>query len=277
MPVALPPWLSRLRRTEVVDRVREDSRSGHGTPLGVPADAVPDAIGWGQADFDQPFGGLNPDDRVLLYAHWNQRGHLEELTTVFRHVFGTNRPDNPIVVDIGCGPCTGGLAVAATLESGSGFDYIGVDRSETMRRFGKRIAAAARAFEEAPPFRAHWARDLPSISWGDPPGWRPVIVIVSYLFASPTLDAGALADQLEDLFHRLGRGQVMVLYTNSTKPRPNLPLADFHEKLTAAGFRRRADHEETIEVERSTGPKSRAFRCALWHRPLRDRFRPGTV
>lgn len=277
MPVALPPWLRRLRKTEIVDRVLKDSRSGEGTLLGVPADAAQDAIGWGQADFDQPYGDLSSDDRVLLYAYLNQLGHLEELTAVFGHLFRTNRPDSPIIVDIGCGPFTGGLAIAAMLESESSPDYIGVDQSKAMLRFGKRVAAAALAYDEVPRLRAHWARDLPSISWGDPPGWRPVIVIVSYLFASPTLDAGALADQLEALFHRLGRGQVMVLYTNSTKPRPNLPLADFHEKLTAAGFRRWADHEETIEVERSTGPKSRAFRCALWHRPLRDRFRPGTV
>lgn len=272
MRVELPSWLLDLRRTEVVHRVRDDPRSADGAPLGVPEDAMQDAIGWGQADFDQPYDGLSPDDRVLLYALLNQLGHLEELTAVFRHLFQTKRPDSPIVVDVGCGPCTGGLALAAVLGPGSDFDYVGVDRSAAMRRFGKRIAAAAPAYDEAPRLRAHWASDIPSIPWSETPRWRSVIVIVSYLFASRTLDADALVDQLVALWSRLGRGEVTVLYTNSIRERPNLPLAGFHEKLTAEGFRRWSDHEETIEAERSTGPRSRTFRCALWHRPLRSRL-----
>lgn len=272
MPVELPSWLLDLRRTEVVHRVRDDPRSADGAPLGVPEHAMQDAIGWGQADFDQPYDGLSSEDRVLLYALLNQRGHLEELTAVFRHLFRTKRPDSPIIVDIGCGPFTGGLALAAVLGSGTDFDYLGVDRSATMRRFGKRIAAAALAYDEAPRLRAHWARDIPSVSWGDRPGWRPVIVIVSYLFASPTLDAGVLGDQLDGLFQKFGRGEVAVLYTNSAKPRPNLPLDEFRSKLEIAGFQSHSDYKETIEVVRGAEWESRDFRCALWHRPLRSRL-----
>ena len=32
-----------------------------------------EAVGWGQADFDEPVGALSAEDRVLLYAYWNQR------------------------------------------------------------------------------------------------------------------------------------------------------------------------------------------------------------
>lgn len=272
MRVELPSWLLDLRRTEVVHRVRDDPRSVDDTKLGVPWNEVQNAIDGGQADFDAPYGDLSPDDRVLLYAYGNQRGHLEELMAVFGHLFRTNRPDRPIIVDIGCGPFTGGLAIAATLGPGADFDYIGVDRAEGMRRLGERLAVASRTREDARQFRAVWAADLASIPWSDPPRWRPVIVIVSYLFASPTLDADALVNQLVALWSRLGRGEVTVLYTNSIRERPNLPLAGFHEKLTAVEFRRWSDHEETIEVERSTGPRSRTFRCALWHRPPLSRL-----
>lgn len=272
--VELPPWLEDLRRTEVVRRVLDDRRSVDDTMLGVPRNEVQNAIDGGQADFDAPYGDLSPHDRVLLYAYWNQRGHLEGLMAVFCHLFQTGRPDSPIIVDIGCGPFTGGLAIAATLGPESDFDYLGVDRSETMRRFGDEFAVAARTSGDAPQFSAVWAADLTSIPWSDPPRWRPVIVIVSYLFASPTLDVDALVNQLVALWSRLGRGEVTVLYTNSIWAGPNLPLARFHERLTAEGFRRWSDHKETIKAERSTGPKTIDFRCALWHRKSMVHYRP---
>lgn len=277
MRVVLPPWLQDLRRAEVVRRVWDDSRSVDDTKLGVPWSEVQNAIDWGQADFDSPHGDLSPDDLVLLYAYGNQRGHLEELMAAFRHVFRTDGPANPIVVDIGCGPFTGGLALAATLRPESSFDYIGVDRAAAMRRFGDRLAIAARTCDDAPQFRAVWAADLSSVPWNDPPRWRPVIVIVSYLFASPTLDVGVMGNQLEDLFQKFGCGEVTVLYTNSAKPRLNLPLQEFCSRLEIAGFQSESDYNATIEVERSAEWKPRSFRCALWHRPSQNHFRPRTT
>ena len=58
-----------------------------------------------------------------------RRGHLEELTAAFRMLFGKSPVNEPIVVDLGCGPCTGGLAIAGALGEQPSFDYIGVDRS----------------------------------------------------------------------------------------------------------------------------------------------------
>lgn len=274
MRVALPPWLQDLRRTEVVDRVWSHPGSSAGAPLGVPEDAMQDAIGWGQADFDQPYGDLSAADRVLLYALLNQLGHLEELTAVFRHLFQTKRPDSPIVVDVGCGPCTGGLALAAVLGPGSDFDYVGVDQAEAMRRFGDRLADAARTCDDTPQFRAVWAADLASIPWSDLPRWRSVIVIVSYLFASPTLEVGTLVNQFDGLFQTLGCGEVTVLYTNSAKPRPNRPLDEFRTKLKIAGFQSRYDGKVAIEVERGAEWKTRSFHCALWHRLPMVHYRP---
>ena len=114
MPVELPQWLEDLRRSEVVDRVHNDPRSAKGTVLGVERGvALREVIGGGQADFDEPWNDLSADDRVLLYAYFNQLGHLEELTEAFRQLFAhSSRPDNPIVVDLGCGPFTGGLSIA---------------------------------------------------------------------------------------------------------------------------------------------------------------------
>lgn len=69
MPVDLPDWLVRLRRTMIVDRALTDRRSVQGKILGVNPEAAGEAIGWEQADFDTPWPRLSPEDRVLLYAY----------------------------------------------------------------------------------------------------------------------------------------------------------------------------------------------------------------
>lgn len=142
-PTTLPPWLKQLRRTHVTDRLNSDPRSVAGTILGIdPEVAMREVAGWGQADFDEPWGALSPADRTLIYSHFFQLGHLEELTSAFRLLF-PNPPTNPIVVDLGCGPFTGGLALAAVLGPTSPLEYIGVDQSHAMRDFGERLATVS--------------------------------------------------------------------------------------------------------------------------------------
>ena len=45
---------------------------------------------------------------MLLYSYWNQKRHLEELSAAFGQLFDRSRPKNMIVIDLGCGPFTGG-------------------------------------------------------------------------------------------------------------------------------------------------------------------------
>ena len=275
MPVELPPWLEGLRRSEIIERVRNDPRSVGGRVLGVDHDvAQQEVAGWGQAEFDEPWDSLSSDDRVLLYAWFFQLGHLEELTEAFRLLFRTGPPgDEPLVVDLGCGPFTGGLAVAGVLGSGQRFDYIGVDRSRAMRCFGERLALAAERFPEMPRIERHWSADVSSVSWDPAPGWRPVFVIVSYLLASPTLDAVALIADLEKLLTKLGRGPVTVLYTNSTRDEANRGFPSFCAALRDAGFELFADDTGVIEIERWRGTRERRLRYALFHRKKQDTFR----
>ena len=267
MPIELPPWLEQLRQSEIVERVREDPRSIAGRVLGVDHDVgMKQVAGWGQAEFDEPWNNLSPDDRVLLYAYFFQPGHLEELTEAFRMLFADTCPDEPVVVDLGCGPFTGGLAVAGALGQGSRFDYIGVDRSRAMCRFGEQLASAAARFDDVPRVVRHWTTDVSTVSWDRAPGWRPVIVIVSYLLASPTLDAAALVDELDGLLKRLGRGPVTVLYTNSIRPEANRSFPNFRTALRDAGFELYADDSGKIEIDRWAGTRIRELRYALFHR-----------
>ena len=267
MPVTLPQWLQDLRRTEITDRVGNDPRSVGGKVLGVDRDAAMDeAIGWGQADFDEPWENLSPDDRVLLYTYFLQLGHLEELAEAFRMLFAGIRPNKPIVVDLGCGPFTGGLAIAGTIGADVRFDYIGVDRSKAMRQFGEQLASAAACFDAMPRVARHWLPSIASVSWNAAPSWRDVIVIVSYLFASPTLDVAALITELERLLSKLGRGRVTILYTNSARQEANLSFPTFCDALQNAGFQLRADDTGSIEIERRGEARTRKLRYALFHR-----------
>ena len=268
----LPEWLIQLRRSEVTDRVKNDPRTTTGTVLGVdPEDATRRAAGWGQADFDEPWGCLSPDDRVLLYAHFFQLRHLEELVTAFNQLFGdADRPEDPIVVDLGCGPFTGGLAIAGQFRHGTRLDYVGVDRSRAMHGLGSQLACAAEHVHGLPRIRCHWATDIPSVSWNDPPGWRPVLVIVSYLFASPTLDVATLVAGLDELLPKLGRGSVTVLYTNSARDDANQQFPSFCSMLCDRDFELRVSEVGDIDVERGSAVKNRRLRYALFHRSSRQ-------
>ena len=257
--------------------MRSDPRTAAGTFIGVEREVVlREVIGGGQADFDEPWNDLSGDDRVLLYAYFNQLGHLEELAEAFRQLFAnTSRPNNPIVVDLGCGPFTGGLAIATTFDNESRLDYIGVDRSRSMRKLGERLAAAAAVVDETPHIDRRWSHDVSSVAWSAAPGWRPVLVIVSYLLASPTLAVGELVDELEGLLARLGRGPVVVLYTNSPRQGVNRSYPEFRASLQDAGFELVADDRGKIEIDRRSGTQERTLRYALFHRREQTTLRLG--
>ncbi len=269
--IELPTWLRQLRAREIVDRVRSDSRSVSGNHLGVDSQtAVKEVADGGQARFDEPWRHLSPDDRVLLYAYFFQLGHLEELIAASRQLLKTSRIEAPIVVDVGCGPFTGGLAIRSVLDEGTQVDYIGVDRSGAMRRFGEQLASIAESRHGMPSMQRHWAPDISSVDWNRAPGWRPVIVIVSYLLASPTLDAVALVGELDGLLKRLGRGPVTVLYTNAAGTDANQSFPDFHAALHETGFAPVADGTGSIEISRRTGTRDRRLRYALFQRRRQD-------
>ena len=271
MAVELPEWLEALRRAEVVDRVKDDPRSAADGLLGVGRDGALAAIKGGQASFDEPWGVLSPADRVLLYAFFNQKGHLEELTEAFRMIFANTTPEDPIVVDLGCGPATGGLALAGALDTAV-FDYIGVDSSKAMREFGEHLAGRARRLDGV---RRRWASTLESVEWDRAPGWRPVLVIVSYLLGSPSLNPVQLVDRLNDLLAKLGTGRVTMLYTNSPRDAANRNFPAFQQAMRRAGFDMPADGTSEIVVERWEGDRQRKLRYAVFHRPTASRLQLG--
>lgn len=272
--VKLPQWLVTLRSREIIARVTNDLRSAEGMVLGVDFEtARNEAIGGGQANFDESWGDLTPEDRVLLYAYCNQQGHLEELFEAFRQLFQNSEPPaEPVIIDLGCGPCTGGLAFASIQSEIPRFEYIGVDKSYAMRALGERLASATTQMDET---RRHWTADIPSVKWHRAPGWRPVIVIVSYLLASPTLIPAKLVDELEGLLRSIGNGPVTVLYTNSNQPVANRNFTKFSNALARFGFELHAGDEGVIPIKRRSGITKRSLWYALFYRPSKKTLNLG--
>ena len=263
MPTELPPLIESLRKTIVVEPLRNDPRHTSKGPLGLSRKAAISAIGWGQANFDEPFEELSSKDRVMLYAYWNQKRHLEELTAAFGQFFSGGHPEEPlIVIDLGCGPFTGGLALAGHLGRSERFDYIGVDRSRSMRLLGEQFAAAADKNEDLPDVAHFWFDSVSQIKWQQPSSWREVVIIVSFLLASDSLDVANLVNELHQLLPKLSRGGVTVIYTNSEKAGPNSNFPAFKKALSDIKFRMVVD--EIGEVETVSRPLR--LRYALFRR-----------
>jgi hypothetical protein len=266
--LSLPFWLQRLRQSQIVDVVRSRPGTLGEYFLGIHRDEIFDqVIGGGQADFDKPHLHLSAGDRALLYAYFLQLGHLEELLEEFTQLFKIGPPSDPLIVlDVGCGPFTGGLALSAVLGGRVPFSYIGLDRSASMRELGEGLASAA---EEAGALNCsdrQWVEDFSSVLWQRAPSWRPILVIASYLLASPTLNAELLVQNIDALSARFGRGPVTVLYTNSPRAVSNYSFAVFRSALENAGFSIIADDLGSINIDRFGGRKERSLRYALFHR-----------
>ena len=270
--MALPSWLLNLRHREVVTKIQSSVDTQGDYIFGIHRDEVfTDVLGGGQADFDQPYRHLHGGDRALLYAYLIQKRHVEELVEAFTQLFEDRAPDDPLIVlDLGCGPFTAGLALAAALGNDSSFSYIGLDRSAAMRELGEKLAVAAEELGALRSADRQWVENLESVQWREVRGWRPVLVIASYLLASPTLDVKTLVEDINRLCNQFGRGSVTVLYTNSTRPSVNQKFGLFRDALASAGFSIFADDRGAITINDLNGSRERELRYALFHRSVRS-------
>lgn len=264
--VTVSPWYEQVRRALIVDPLNRDQRETHqnGMRLGKPSSWIfQHAIGGGQADFDQPIGDLSARHRVLLYALFNQKGHVPELIHAFeRLVDRPQRMNGATMLDIGCGPFTAGLALGNVVGNEVPFHYFGVDTSTEMCRFGAELAEAARAAGGIhPQTHVAFCSSTDQINFGPPRlGWT--LVVLSYLLASASLNIELIVRQIIDACAQIGRGPVAVLYTNSALPERRAAFPEFHDRLLAAGFRC-----EVVETELLTdGEKPRNIHYALFTR-----------
>jgi len=264
--MARSQWLESLRQSHIVDPVMNDPRETRqpNTRLGLPTQWVfSKAIGGGQANFDEPLEMLSAKDRVLLYAFFNQKSHVNELVHAFEKLL-TNPRDlsGATVVDIGCGPFTSGLALAEVAGNATHFRYFGVDTSQTMCAFGKQLAEGAEAaggLSSKTTVRFFSSTD--DIDFGTPRStWT--IVVLSYLLASKSIDAEVLVRQVVDACNRIGPGPVALLYTNTSRPEATEAYPAFQNAMTEAGFTMKIEGKEVLYLE----GKERKLHYALFVR-----------
>jgi hypothetical protein len=150
------------------------------------------------------------------------------------------------------------------------FTYIGVDRASAMHRLGETLAAGAEKCGGLAAKTRHWTKGLDSLKWPEPLRMTPVVVIVSYLLASPTLDATQLVRQLDRLLARVGYGPVTVLYTNSYRDAPNQSFPAFQAALETAGFEAKINDTGSVSADRQGGTRTHKLRYALFCRQAKS-------
>lgn len=264
-----PKWLELLRKQEIISPIHNDSRTKKDFPLGVLFEtAFKEVIGGGQAEFDQSWNNLSSDDRSLLYAYINQKGHVEELLRAFQMLFenSTFTEKKPIILDLGCGPYTAGLALLATLSKSTHYTYVGLDRSNSMQKLGEKLAKAASILSGNLNVKRIWCENLNDVTIPGAKSWKPIIVIASYLLASPSLDPIELLDQLDAFIKKTSNGPVTLLYTNSAHPEANQKFNTFKKELLKIGFELVIHENTEIKVQKNGSESSRRFVYALFQR-----------
>ncbi len=89
-------------------------------------------LGQGRTNFDEPFEGLTPKEKVLIYCLHYMPMHLFSSYHIFtKHLAPVS--DKVIFIDFGCGPLTSGIAFWAAFAGHRDITYIGIDKSESMR------------------------------------------------------------------------------------------------------------------------------------------------
>jgi SAM-dependent methyltransferase len=271
--------MEQLRQECIVRPISDDPRMQDSGLLGYPIRTVQEKIiNCGRANFDQPYvgnrGALSPDDLVALYAFLNLPAHMSEmLACLEKFVKDEADIERMHFLDIGCGPMTAGLALAEYVGARVPIEYVGVDISHAMRVKALRLARYARKcgllHEDS---RVQFKQSLESIRRvrrlaHEHRTRRHLVVILSFLLASPTLNLTALVDEIMASCDRLSAGPVSVLYTNSTKDIANLRFRRFRDALERHAFELREDNEEKIQYELPSGLKTCAFRYSFFHRP----------
>lgn len=243
-------WREQTLRQEVYERIQNDKRTTPDTFLGWNKSTIfKEVIKFGQADFDAPLGHLNGADKALLYAMYNQSGHLRELDEAFGQLLADQQKlSSPFVFDIGCGPFTAGLSLAIALGNQQIFRYYGIDLYASMRDLGAKIACTAKTHNGLHPLtECTFHQTLDEIEY--PPAARnnAKIFIASYLLASDTLIVEPMVKSIAAIADGFSRGPSLLLYTNTSNPLAGQKYPELKKCLEDAGFQCTADDNTTLE------------------------------
>ncbi|MBP5055223.1 hypothetical protein [Pseudomonas chlororaphis] len=241
------PWLEKLRTALIVNPIQQDARTTNNKPLGKESSWIFNtAIGGGQANFDLPIGDISSRDRVMLYALFNQKAHVDELIHAFtKFLPNTKYFQGATVVDIGCGPFTAGLALANVVGKRSDYRYYGVDLSSSMCTLATELSDAVRAENQfSDRTEISFYQNIASISFGQRRATETTLFVLSYLLASKSINVNTLVAEIDKARNDIGLGPTFLLYTNSVKDGPRQAYPLFKKQLLSVGFEVEIEEEE---------------------------------
>ena len=202
----------------------------------------------GRTDFDVPFNGLSPEDKVLIYCnhympmHLISSYHLFCVHTRFFTTYFTSVCDKVVFIDFGCGPLTSGIAFWAFARQ-SNIIYLGIDCSLTMLRKIKEINQYGPNQFRFPFFSGldligdfnQLSESLENIIKRNDE--MPIIFNFCYFLASRTLDIRTLSNTMVQIVEKYSKHNLCIIYQNPD-------LSQLHEnweilKKNLTGFRSR--------------------------------------
>lgn len=193
-------------------------------------------VGRGQARFDEPFNGLTPDDRVLVYCYDNMQQHVVSQLYIFekhkrffnKYLFESTK--KILFVDFGCGPLSSGIALAehylksqANTREKINFNYIGIDQSDSMLMKAEKISLESSLFHSGSTFNffnpydrniSPFRRTLFSCIDSYINETALIILNFSYFFASGLLDVSKLIYFVQNILDKYQFTQICLVFQN---------------------------------------------------------------
>lgn len=201
-----------------------------------------DIIKEGLADFsvgydDGVHGALTPSEKVLLYCFVNMKSHFFTSHAAFLHHERNLKKlldEKLLIIDIGCGPGTAGLAFLETFPAAM-FDYVGVDSAKPMPEKAVEFFAAANTTGLARrKIGTFFVSDWQSIKKHKFGTDNAVLIVFSYFFASESLkseDLASLASIVKKMKGHRPQKPVAILHMNSARDRANRNYLRFRKLL----------------------------------------------
>lgn len=255
--------LQRLWRHSIQNEVRQLNGSLYGLDF---SQAKHHLIDYGRADFDAAIkvGGshFSPEHRVKTYAYTNARQHMMSLVgllpAALSDLYRSAGPGPWQVIDVGCGPGTGVLALHELMPEWSGIlqgiQYHGMDISNAMLDLGANLTRDIHILTE-------WHDSWPILSEK-----TPTLFLFSFLFGNLN-DAKAEKLAEDVVAHVSHSGQPTVgLIQNSIREDRNYATDAFLGRLRQLGDYLVLD-EGFAEIQYKTTSSSDIKSCdVLFHR-----------
>ena len=179
----------------------------------------------GRTDFNEPYNGLSPQDKVLIYCSHYMPMHLVSSYHIFRihtPLFTTHlrcHSDRIVFIDFGCGPLTSGVAFWAFAKQDN-IIYLGIDTSQAMLDKAKEINHYGPNKYKAPFYKTFEGisnySELPRIleRYISTNEKTPIIFNFCYFLASRTLDVSSLSNVINQIVKKYSKHRMCAVYQN---------------------------------------------------------------